>query len=246
MLFRDRAIINLESVDSTNNYAANLVRLSQPPEGTVITAQHQTSGRGQRHASWESTNGENLLCSIILYPKFIQAINQFSLSQAIALSVRELVENEIQKEVSIKWPNDIIVENKKIAGILIENSWMDARLNSCICGIGINLNQMHFETSNAISVRYITKRIWDVNDCLVQFIDILEKYYLRLKSENYVEISNAYHSHLFRKDIRSRFIFENNEIEATILGVDLHGRLKIQPSAGEIVFCDLKEIAMIL
>lgn len=246
MLFRDRAIIRLESVDSTNNYAANLVRLSQPPEGTVITAQHQTSGRGQRHAIWESTIGENLLCSIILYPKFIQATHQFSLSQAIALSVQELLENEIQKEVYIKWPNDIIVENKKIAGILIENAWMESRLNSSIAGIGINLNQMYFESSHAISARLLLNRIWDVDDCLLKFIDILEKYYLKLKSGNYSEISSAYHANLFRKNISSRFIFENNEIEATILGVDLHGRLKIKLSGGEIVFCDLKEISMIL
>lgn len=246
MLFRDRAVISLDTVDSTNNYAANLVRLSQPPEGTVITAQHQTEGKGQRHANWESLNGENLLCSIVLYPKFIQAINQFALSQVVAVSIHELLETQLQMEIWIKWPNDIIVRNKKIAGILIENSWMESRMNSCIAGVGINLNQISFENIKAISVRQLTGNSWDVDACLLKFIDLLEKYYLKLKSGNFSEINSLYHDHLFRKGVPSKFIFENQEIEATIIGVDVHGRLKLKLSSGENLLCNLKEIAMIL
>ncbi len=246
MLFRDRAVIRLDTVDSTNNYAANLVRLSQPPEGTVITAQHQTAGKGQRHAQWESLNGENLLCSIVLYPKFIQAVNQFALSQIVALSIHELLETQLKMEVWIKWPNDMIVRNKKIAGVLIENSWMESRMNSCIAGIGINLNQLTFENNNAISMRQLTGTVWDVDDCLLKFIDLLEKFYLKLKSGNFSEINVLYHNHLFRKDTLSKFIFEDQEIEATIVGVDVHGRLKLNLISGENLLCNLKEIKLIL
>ena len=94
MLFHKRAIIRLESVDSTNNYAANLVRLSLPPEGTVITAQEQTTGRGQRGTVWESSSGENLLCSIILYPTYLNHNNHFYLIKAVALALRDLAEEQ--------------------------------------------------------------------------------------------------------------------------------------------------------
>ena len=246
MLFHERAIIRLETIDSTNNYAANLVRLSQPPEGTVITAQEQSAGKGQRNSNWESHSGENLLCSVILYPKFLNASNQFCLSQAIALAVQEIIEKETTTETYIKWPNDIIVNDKKIAGILIENTWTNQRLGSSVIGIGINVNQTSFDTLKATSVRRITGKSFDIEACLLHLIQSLEKYYFKLQAGGTSEIVRHYLGHLYRINQVTDFLFENQQIRASIIGVDQSGRLKLRTESGPPLTCDLKEISMIL
>ncbi|MFI5220658.1 MAG: biotin--[acetyl-CoA-carboxylase] ligase, partial [Bacteroidia bacterium] len=114
-------IIRLETVDSTNNYAAALISKSKPAEGTAIMADFQDYGRGQRETIWESENGKNLLVSFILYPQ-IDTADYFLLNECFSLAVREVIEDITGLDVKIKWPNDILVNNKKIAGILIENS----------------------------------------------------------------------------------------------------------------------------
>ena len=98
MSFRDRAIIDLDTVDSTNNYAANMLKLSSPPAGTVITAQEQTNGRGQRGSSWTAFKGDNLLASIIVYPKFLAPDETFMLSRITALAIREAIETACGKK----------------------------------------------------------------------------------------------------------------------------------------------------
>jgi BirA family transcriptional regulator, biotin operon repressor / biotin---[acetyl-CoA-carboxylase] ligase len=245
MLFRDRAIIRLEEVDSTNNYAANLIKLSVPPEGTVITAQYQTVGKGQRGATWESNSAENLLCSIILYPRFLQGGYHFFLSQAISLALQELLEVHTAEDVFIKWPNDIIIRDKKVAGILIETTWANSRLQNAIAGIGINLNQDGFSLPGAISVRQLTGKTWDIDDCLLTLLELTEKYYLRLHTGQFSEISAQYREHLYRRGQLSRFIYGGKELVATIRGVDRDGRLQLDTEDGTVLTCSLREIAMV-
>lgn len=246
MLFKDRATIRLERVDSTNNYAANLIKLSAPPEGTVITAQFQTEGRGQRHAHWHSGEGDNLLCSVILYPAFIKSEDQFFISQCIALAVHETIENYLGIQAYIKWPNDIIVKSKKIAGILIEASWIENQISHVIVGVGINLNQQSFDLSTAISTRMIVGKIWDIDVALQSFMNNLEKYYLKLKTGHYSEISKLYRESLYRLEQFTNFLFQGQIIEAKIIGVDGHGKLKLVKADHTALTCDLKEISMIL
>ncbi|MFT7154174.1 MAG: BirA family biotin operon repressor/biotin-[acetyl-CoA-carboxylase] ligase, partial [Alteromonas macleodii] len=122
-LFIGSVCIRLERVDSSNNYARELIRDKMPIEGTVIVANEQTSGRGQRANTWFSEPKSNLTCSYILRPVFLAAKNQFVLSAAVALAVFETVYQFIPNNtLRIKWPNDILVGDKKIAGILIENT----------------------------------------------------------------------------------------------------------------------------
>lgn len=245
MLFRDKAIISLDSIDSTNNYAANLIKLSLPPEGTVITAQIQTAGRGQRLSFWESEEGANLLCSFILYPSFILPSEQFALSQAVSLAIRETAEELTQKPSFVKWPNDIICQDKKLSGVLIETSWTGNRMSYCIAGIGLNINQEKFECAKAISVRQITGQVCDMERALVLLIEHLEKYYIKLKSGGSREISNEYLKHLYRFATPTSFIFEEKEITATIIGVDHLGRLKLRTADNNFIICDFKEISMV-
>lgn len=106
-------VIILEHIYSTNDYASDLLDKQQPPEGTVIIAHYQQQGKGQREAVWESEAGKNLLCSIILYPTFLTVTNQFLLNQVISLAVSAIVFELSGVQPSIKWPNDILVHEKK-------------------------------------------------------------------------------------------------------------------------------------
>jgi BirA family biotin operon repressor/biotin-[acetyl-CoA-carboxylase] ligase len=245
MLFGNRAVISLESVDSTNNYAANLIKLSPPPEGTVITAQFQTEGRGQRYANWESREGENLLCSFILYPGFLKSDDTFFLSQVVALAIRDLIENHLKTDVFIKWPNDIIVKNKKIAGVLLETAWNEGRLTHAVIGIGINLNQKTFQQNKAISAIAITGKFWDRMQCLEALSAQLEKYYLKLKAGRYIEIGHEYREHLYMLEQKAKYISDETEFFAVCTGVDHNGKLRLTLENGTSKAFDLKEVGLL-
>ena len=109
-------VIKVQSVDSTNNYAAKLLNQTKVPFGSVIMAYYQTSGRGQRNSVWSSANGNNLLISVILDLSSIPPPKIFYLSKLIALAIKSSVENIIGNEVKLKWPNDILVNKKKSGG----------------------------------------------------------------------------------------------------------------------------------
>jgi BirA family transcriptional regulator, biotin operon repressor / biotin---[acetyl-CoA-carboxylase] ligase len=244
MLFKERAIINLDITDSTNQYANHLLRTSPPPDGTVITAQSQHQGRGQRGTAWESRTGENLLCSMIVYPNFLTSKNHFFLSKIVALALQELLEEKLDREVLLKWPNDIIVAHKKIAGILIESSWNDQRLQSAVIGVGINLNQMEFDAPKATSTALISGDQWNEQECLQMLLVKFEKFYFKLATGHFAEISKLYRDHLYRLGQPMKFEYQGKEIEAMITGVDDDGRLQLHCGNGESLSCGLKEIKM--
>ena len=133
-------LIHLEETDSTNKYLNELCNKQCVEELTTITADFQTSGRGQRGNSWESEAGQNLMFSFVLYPTFLKARRQFLLSQIISLAIKEELERYVSN-ISIKWPNDIYWKDKKICGMLIENDLTGVHISRSITGIGINVNQ---------------------------------------------------------------------------------------------------------
>lgn len=244
MLFKERAIIHLDQTDSTNQYAWELLRQAPPPDGTVIVAQSQAQGRGQRGAEWESQPGANLLCSLVVYPHFLTAKNHFYLSKVVALAIQELLEEYLDKEVLLKWPNDIIVTHKKIAGILIEAAWNEQRMQQAVIGIGINLNQMEFNYAKATSTRLQSGKVWDAQDCLQSLLQKFEKYYFKLASGQLTELSKSYREHLYRLGQPTKFEYLGRQIEAMITGVDEDGKLRLHCADGQSLSCDLKEIKM--
>ena len=158
-------IIKLDEIDSTNNYTSKLLANSNVIEGTVVVAKAQSSGRGQLSNQWESEYGKNILASFVFYPKFLPVQQQFLLSKVIALGVRDLLTLFVDK-VKVKWPNDIYIDNKKVAGILIENSIMGHTLESSIAGVGININQTVFlsDAPNPVSLIYSLKKELDCSE----------------------------------------------------------------------------------
>ena len=181
-LFTGQNIIEIASVDSTNNYIKNLLTTERPSEGTIVLAHTQSAGRGQMGNIWASEPGKNLTVSYVFYPSFLEATKQFYLNMAVALAVKDCCELLLDDEVRIKWPNDIYYCDKKIAGILIENSISGSNLTSSIVGIGLNVNQAEFHPSlpNPSSLKLIKGKNFVVLDVLNQLSHFLEKYYLQL------------------------------------------------------------------
>lgn len=149
-VFTGKNLIQLNQTDSTNIHLTQLAQDNNLPEGTVVNAAFQTHGKGQRNNSWEAEKGMNITFSVLYKPHFLPLSKHFLLSKAISLGVFDYL-NCICAEVKVKWPNDIYVGNKKIAGILIENSIKGNNIYQSVIGIGININQSNFSTLNATS-----------------------------------------------------------------------------------------------
>ena len=229
--------------DSTNNYAATELLTKRPPEGAVFIADRQIDGRGQAQNKWESEPEKNLTFSILLYPEFLEISRQFELSKAISLGVSDYL-SELTQNVSIKWPNDIYAGDRKIAGILIENSIRGNMISTCIVGIGLNINQQVFrsEAPNPVSLSQVTGKVYDLNESLLLLCAKIDNRYLQLCSRDFRTIDEDYSNRLYRHGSWSSYADENGDFEGKILGVDQPGRLRIETKSGKINLYQFKEV----
>jgi BirA family biotin operon repressor/biotin-[acetyl-CoA-carboxylase] ligase len=176
-LFIGHTILNFNELPSTNDYLKENASFFN--EGTVVWTKNQTSGRGQQGNKWISEADKNLTFSILLLPHFLQVNKQFYLSMVTALAVTDFLK-KFDVEAQIKWPNDILVNKKKISGILIENTLKGNSINCSIVGVGININQTNFCAPNSTSLLNVIKSnsAFNLEELLKAFITIFEKYYL--------------------------------------------------------------------
>jgi BirA family transcriptional regulator, biotin operon repressor / biotin---[acetyl-CoA-carboxylase] ligase len=240
-------IERINQVDSTNNYAAVQLLTKRLPEGVVFVAGCQTGGRGQSSNSWESQQGKNLTFSIVLYPEMIRIERQFEVSKAISLGIADFLKDHI-KHVKIKWPNDIYVGRRKIAGILIENSIRNGKYATCIVGIGLNINQDIFvsDAPNPVSLSLLTGETYDLDLLLESLLAKIDSRYKQLISGNTEILDKDYLSNLFRYQEWANYIAEEGKFEGKITGVDEFGRLLIQNKQQatltfqfkEVIFCE--------
>ncbi len=241
--------IRLNRVNSTNKYAADMIAKSKPIEGTVISASFQYEGRGQIGRFWESEAEKNITCSTILRPEFLEASDQFELNVAISLAVHDFISHFLgDKEVKIKWPNDIYVGDKKIAGILIQNSLMGKKVSSTIVGTGININQTIFsaDVPNPTSIAIEKNESQDLDVMFAWLFRFLAKRYLQLKSRKN-GIMSEYLENLYRRDVWSVFINEVGESwEGKIVGVDKSGRLNIENKEGVLKVFNFREVRYVI
>ena len=226
-LFTKDKIFTIKEIGSTNKYAACLP--TDTEEGKVIVARFQTHGRGQGSNFWESEAGKNLTLSIILKPEFLPITDQFYISKIISLAIADLLATYV-KNISIKWPNDIYVGEKKIAGILIENSISGSNLMQSIIGMGININQGKFtsEAPNPVSLLQITGKEHDLNTALKKLLELTEYYYNSLKNDDFDAIDARYLKYLFRYQKASEFMADGKTFRGTIIAVERTGELLIQ------------------
>jgi len=236
-----------EKVSSTNTVAAALLRESKPPEGTVITASFQESGRGQAGNSWESEPGSNLLMSVILYPDMLKPAEQFVISQMISLAVHDLAALHTT-EARIKWPNDIYVRDDKIAGILIENTIMGDTLGSTVAGIGLNVNQTVFRSGapNPGSLASITGKSLDLQVVTGKLISLLENRYGMILRGEMAALAQDYHKVLYRSGEWHRYKDDGGEFEGMIERVRPDGMLTVLRKKGKRAIYAFKEIDYIL
>lgn len=222
-------LIHISETNSTNNYLQSLCSKQKVEELTVVVADFQTSGRGQRGNSWESDSGKNLLFSIVIFPEFLEARRQFLISQIISLAIKEELDT-YTTDISIKWPNDIYWKEKKICGILIENDLMGRNISQSIAGIGININQETFHSfaPNPVSLRQITGKEFDLFEILKNIVLRIQSYYSLLKKGNTESIVCQYEMSLFRKEGMHRFKDANGEFLARIIRVEPEGRLILE------------------
>lgn len=219
-IFIGQSLIHLKEVDSTNIAAQNILSESQPPEGTVITTSYQVSGRGQIGNSWYSSKEKNIMCSTILYPKWLLAKEQFHLNIAISCAVRSLVQKLIPTaNVRIKWPNDIYIDDKKTAGILIQNTLSGSGISSSIVGIGINVNETEFpsELPNPTSILLSSSVVRDLDNVYAELYAEIERYYLKLRHDQIYTIKEEYVQHLYGKDRPLNFILTDGRIVTGII-----------------------------
>lgn len=250
-LFIGQNTVNLKSTDSTNSYASELLRQNMPPEGTLVYTFDQKNGRGQRGNIWDSEPNKNATLSYILYPTFLSADKQFLLNKITCLAVSDLmaeilVKLNVREEIKIKWPNDIYVGNKKIAGILIENTLRDNTIKSTIIGIGINVNQTTFKTNiNATSLALLSNKGNDLMQCIERLSEFMEARYLQLKANQSDKIDSEYLQKLYQLNEWKNYTCNNEIFEGKIIGVSPYGKLKVQMRSQEIKEFYLQEISLV-
>lgn len=225
------SFIELESVDSTNNYAMAKAHAGMASQGTVFFAYEQWAGKGQRGKTWASNPGENIIMSLVLEPVFLPITQQFPLSACIALACHDFFSRyAIPDDVYIKWPNDLYWRDRKAGGILIENSFKGDQWQFAIVGTGININQVVFpETAkNPVSLKQITGRTFDTPALARELGDCLELRYGQLLTGAALSLLEEYNTVLYRLNQPVRLKKDNAVFETVVKGVTATGELMTQ------------------
>ena len=226
-------LLHLSVVESTNEIANSLLAKSEPIEGTVISADFQRAGRGQYGKRWGSEPGKNLLLSVILFPAFLRARNGFLLNLMAAQTVTELFNHFLGSAAAeIKWPNDVLVNNRKVAGILIQNTIQKERIQSSVLGFGINVNQIFPPDSGMDvtpeSLSSLAGKVFNLPELMFIFLRLLEFNYALLIEDPKALLKKANTSlYSLGRTMKIQNRESGRVLNAEILEVDEGGKAKI-------------------
>jgi BirA family transcriptional regulator, biotin operon repressor / biotin---[acetyl-CoA-carboxylase] ligase len=226
-LFIGKKVIFMPECHSTNSLALEVCQQSHVPEGTLVITDRQTAGRGQRGNTWESQPGMNLTFSVIVKPTFLAIKDQFLLSMITSLAVHNYLAETCNHAVYIKWPNDILIKQFKICGILIENQLVGEKLTNAVIGIGLNVNQQQFSVPKATSLSMVLHKKLDLQDVLEGLLSHLESKYLQLRQGKLKVLKEDYIKNLYRFNEHHTFQAGHDQFDGKILGVDEQGRLRV-------------------
>jgi BirA family biotin operon repressor/biotin-[acetyl-CoA-carboxylase] ligase len=234
-LFIGKNVINLPEINSTNDYLKEKSHKENIVEGTLVYTTYQNAGRGQSGNVWEMPPNQNLAMSYLLKPVFLSPEKQFYLNIAVSLAVREFCEKFCKHEVLIKWPNDILINNKKVAGILIENTIQGSKIMQSIVGIGININQEKFDKkipyASSLKLESDNKAfLFDLHAIIHDMSSYLEKYYMQLRVGNFNFLTKAYTTSMWRYHQTQDFMKGENTLRGEIVGIAKDGRIEIYVS----------------
>ena len=242
--FQTNHVHYLPSCHSTNEVAQDLLQ-TDVAEGTVVITDDQFAGKGQAGNQWWSFQGKNLTFSLILRPTFLLPNEQFLITVMLSLAIKDALEEILPGEIKIKWPNDIFFNNKKIAGLLIENVLRGNNFDSCVAGIGLNVNQTEFPTDiNATSTRLASNQEIDLNLMLNSLMKSISEYYLKLKENKGKMLQASYQQCLLGLGEERRFKAAGDEFDGIIEGTDEFGRLRVSKGSEILVF-QHKEVQML-
>lgn len=238
---------HFDEIDSTNAY---LQRKHSEADirNWVVSANEQTAGKGMGSNSWESEAGKNLTFSLAVDMSFLPAEKQFLLSKAVPLGIIDVLDNILPNEkLSIKWPNDIIYENRKLAGILINSTIKANMMDVSIIGIGLNVNQMQFKDwpTHPISLKQITSETYDLQPLLEQIVEhILIK--VKLLNDTPAVIEQDYLKRLFRYCTWADYEVEGKIVRLFMTGIDKFGRLQLLDEQQKMFCYEIKQIRFLL
>lgn len=240
-------IIKLSAIDSTNDFLKNLARKEAVENYTTVVTQIQTKGKGQMGSTWDSESGKNLIMSVLIKDLLLNAEAIFHLNVAVSLAVIQVLEELKIPKISIKWPNDIMSENKKIAGILIENSFKSDNRIESIVGIGLNVNQNNFSNlPKASSLAVITNAEFDLNMLLDKVLFQIKRNCALISTGQISFLWANYHDNLFKKGIPMAFEdLDGNQFMGIIQEVTSDGNLKLLLEDDSVKFYGVKQIQML-
>ena len=241
-------IFRLPETKSTNSYATEMLLKDRPKEGCVIITDYQTQGKGTDANTWESEKEKNLTFSLILYPDF-PADQQFVINKAISLGIYDFLRNMLPDyKISIKWPNDLYIGDKKVCGILIQNSVIGNKLDSMVVGIGLNVNQTVFtgNAPNPVSLKMTSGIEYKLEDLLHKLLNSIFERYTNIRSESTQKIETDYKRALYRLMEWHQYLFKDIKVQARINGSNVYGQLELETKEGDTLTCDLKEVKFVI
>lgn len=240
-------IIWLNQVESTNDFALEMITVKTPESGTVIATTDQTKGKGQRGNQWLVRANENLCFSIVLTKLHIDVSKIFVMNMAIAVGLRNYIAAEVKnKTVSIKWPNDILIGREKVAGVLIENSLSGSTINNFVIGIGINMNQEVFDFSHFMrkptSLKIQTSNTYSLKQELDKLLSFLNASMLHFFSGNYERIKLEYHQSLYLLNTSAMYLHRGENIRLTIEKVDELGMIHFVDEDKRLITANVQDL----
>jgi BirA family biotin operon repressor/biotin-[acetyl-CoA-carboxylase] ligase len=239
-----KKIISLPACESTNTVLVS--QADRLEAGTVLITENQTKGRGQAGNSWLTEAGANLTFSVLLKPAFLEPSQQFYLNMAVGMAVADAIAAVSGLNPLVKWPNDVLVLDKKICGILIENQIHGIRFSQSVVGIGLNVNQKEFDWPRATSLCLSAGRYFNRTEVLEKLLEMLDRRYNQLSTNQWTSLSRDYHEKLYRRGEEHEFLEANGEtFSGRIEGVDEVGRLIMATKTGIRKF-SFKEVAFVM
>ena len=240
-------IIKLDAIDSTNSYLKKIILNKDVSDSTIVTAKFQTKGKGQLGANWESEDSKNLIFSIYKKDLGIKVKDQFIISIIVSLALIKTLKKNNLPNLRIKWPNDIMSENKKICGILIENIVKEKHIKHAVIGIGLNVNQTIFDNlPNASSIKKITGNTHNKDEILKELANNINRSFEMIYSSSSEIIFKKYEELLYRINKPSTFKnLKGENFTGFIKGVNKLGKLNVMLDDNKLESFDLKEISIL-
>lgn len=241
----------LPAVDSTNSYLRYGREALQAEAGgariIAVYAGEQSAGRGQRGNVWHSEKDENLLMSLLVHPHFLPVKNQFLLSQAVALAVNATM-HAYGVESVIKWPNDIYVGSRKVAGVLVELDYGGEAVESAVIGVGVNVNQTEFPAMDKVpvSVSLLTGRSYDIEEVLGLLLSSFVHYYDMLENGEAARLVEEYKSNLMGYGCTMRYKDAVSAFDAVVKDVQGDGALCLEKVGSGLSLYYFKEVELVL